>query len=88
MMPFFFSMPVQFAEIGPKYAGTGTGLISTIELLGAILLPTYILTPICSGVEGINFNLYFILIGVVFAILFFIFLLLPELGSKAKRAEA
>jgi NNP family nitrate/nitrite transporter-like MFS transporter len=88
MMPFFFSMPVQFPEVGPKYAGTGTGLISTIELLGAILLPTYILTPICSGAEGINFNLYFILIGVVFAILFFIFLLLPELGSRAKNAEA
>lgn len=86
MMPFFMTFPVQFAEIGPKYAATGTGLIGTIELLGAILLPTYILTPIASGPNGVNFNLYFILIGAVFVLEFFIFLLLPELGSKAKKA--
>ena len=83
MMPFFFAMPVQIKEIGPKYAGTATGLISTIELLGPTLLPSYVLVPLCTGETGVDFVKFFFGIGIIFVILFVITALLPETGIKA-----
>ncbi|HIU76482.1 MAG TPA: MFS transporter [Candidatus Pelethocola excrementipullorum] len=43
------SLPVMFEEIGPKYAGTAGGLAVTLELLGAVIIPTYIIVPLGSG---------------------------------------
>lgn len=43
------SLPVMFDEIGPKYAGTAGGLAVTLELLGAVIIPTYIIVPLGSG---------------------------------------
>ena len=72
-----------FQEIGPKYAGTATGLISTIELLGPTLLPSYVLVPLCTGETGVDFVKFFFGIGIIFVILFVITALLPETGIKA-----
>lgn len=82
MMPFLFAMPVQIPEIGARYAGTATGLISTIELLGPTLIPSYVLVPMCSGANGIDFVKFFICVGAIFLILFVITLFLPETGTK------
>ena len=60
MIPVLLALPVQLPEIGPTYAGTAGGIIGTIQLLGAVLLPSYVLTPIA----GDNFHLLFILGGV------------------------
>ena len=43
------SLPVMFPEIGPKYAGTAGGLAVTLELLGAVIIPTYIIVPLGGG---------------------------------------
>lgn len=86
LMPFFFAMPVQIPEIGARYAGTATGLISTIELLGPTLIPSYVLVPLCSGANGIDFVKFFICVGIIFVILFIIALFLPETGTKKKQA--
>lgn len=43
------SLPVMFKEIGPKYAGTAGGLAVTLELLGAVIIPTYIIVPLGQG---------------------------------------
>ena len=51
------SFPIMFKEIGPKYAGTAGGVISTLELVGAVLIPTYIVIPIAGG----NMTMYFYL---------------------------
>ena len=53
------SFPALLPEIGPECAGSATGIISTLELIGAVVIPTYIITPIA----GQNFSLYFILAG-------------------------
>lgn len=42
MIPTLMALPVQFPEIGPVYAGTTGGFIGTIQLLGAVLLPSYL----------------------------------------------
>ena len=51
------SLPVMFPEIGPKYAGTAGGLAVTLELLGAVIIPTYIIVPLGGG----NVSNYFYL---------------------------
>ena len=43
------SLPVLFKEVGPKYAGTGGGLMVTLELIGAVLIPTYVVVPLGGG---------------------------------------
>lgn len=77
-MPTFMSFPALLPEIGPKYAGTATGIIATLELIGAVVIPTYIITP----VAGTNFKLYFFMAGATMIICAFVILLLPELLKK------
>ena len=78
MMPTFMSFPALLPEIGPRYAGTATGIIATLELIGAVVIPTYIITP----VAGTNFKLYFFMAGATRIICAFVILLLPELLKK------
>lgn len=59
LLPIFMSMPIQLREIGPELAGTAGGITSTLELLGAVIIPTYIITPI----SGTNYRMFFILTG-------------------------
>lgn len=58
------SFPVLFPEIGPKYAGTACGLVSTLQLLGAVLIPTYVVIPLGGG----NMTNYFYLAAGCFMI--------------------
>lgn len=60
MIPTLMGLPVQFASIGPVYAGTAGGLIGTVQLLGAVLLPSYVLAPIAGG----SFTILYVLAGV------------------------
>ncbi|MFR8547144.1 MAG: CynX/NimT family MFS transporter [Lachnospiraceae bacterium] len=55
LIPTLLALPVQIPEIGPVYAGTAGGMIGTIQLLGAVLMPSYILIP----VSGKNFMVLF-----------------------------
>ena len=77
-MPIFFSAPVLLDGIGVRYAGTAAGVIATLQLLGAVLIPTYILTPIA----GDNYTLLFSLAAVCMGVMFLIGLTLPEFGKE------
>lgn len=59
IIPMCFSLPVQFEEIGPVYAGTAGGVLTTVQVLGAILLPSYVF----AAIAGANFGMMFILGG-------------------------
>ena len=48
LIPVLMGLPVQFAAIGPVYAGTAGGVIGTVQLLGAVLVPSYVLAPIAG----------------------------------------
>ena len=41
--------PVLLKEIGPRNAGTAGGFIITLQLLGAVIVPTYIIVPLGGG---------------------------------------
>ena len=87
LMPFFFSMPVKFKDVGPRYAGTATGIISTLELAGALVLPGFIV-PKCMGAAGLDYSKFFLIDGAVFILVLVIALLLPETGWKANEKTA
>ena len=79
-MPIFLSAPVLLEGLGTKYAGSAAGVISTLQLLGAVLIPTYILTPIA----GDNYSLLFLLASICMVIMFLCGLLLPQFGNNQK----
>lgn len=51
-IPIIYAFPVGVKEIGPTYAATATGLIATIEMIGATQVPARILTPIFGNNYG------------------------------------
>ena len=73
------SLSVRLPGVGPALAGTAGGLISTLDLLGAKLLPAYVASTIASG----NRSIFFMILG-IFAIPWMIgvFLLPKELDVK------
>lgn len=79
-MPIFFSAPVLLEGIGTKYAGSASGVISTLQLLGAVLIPTYVLTPIARD----NYGLLFTLASGCMLIMFVCGLLIPQFGNSEK----
>jgi NNP family nitrate/nitrite transporter-like MFS transporter len=82
--PLFLSMPMLLPEIGPRYAGSAGGIISTIQVLGAVAVPTFIITPLA----GSNANILFGLAALCLALIAIPVLFLPELGSRALAARA
>ncbi|SEW12893.1 MFS transporter [[Clostridium] fimetarium] len=82
LMTFFLSMPMKFKEVGPRFAGTGMGFAATIELLGSVLLPTYIILPLATIGETVDYTRYFYLVGAGWIIALMIGIFIPETGSK------
>lgn len=78
MIPTLISLPFLFPEVGPKYAGTAGGFVATIMLIGAVVIPTYIIAPI----GGTNYTLLFILAGVCAIITGLIVLGLPDMFRR------
>ena len=78
--PLLMSFPMLLPEIGPVYAGSAGGIVGTLQVIGAVFIPSFILTPIA----GHNYNLFFALGSVCFLLVGIVTLLLPELGVKAR----
>lgn len=72
-VPLLYALPISLPEIGPVYAGTAGGFSATIQMLGATLVPTSILTPMF----GHDFGTLFLSAGVVAAISILTVNLLP-----------
>lgn len=77
-MPIFFSAPVLLKGIGTKFAGSAAGVIATLQLLGAVFIPTYILTPIA----GEDYGLLFTLAAACMLIMFLVGFFIPEFGEE------
>ena len=74
------SVAVRLPGVGPTYAGAAGGLIATLELLGGVVLPTYV----ASAIAGSNHSVYFIILG-VFSIFWIlgVWLMPKNLDTKA-----
>jgi NNP family nitrate/nitrite transporter-like MFS transporter len=84
ILPLILSLPVLLPEIGPTYAGSAGGIITTLQVLGGIVLPTYVITRLAGSDTTILFGLAALCTALVAVPVLF----LPELGSKALAARA
>jgi nitrate/nitrite transporter NarK len=84
IMPLIASMPMLLPEIGPVYAGSAGGIITTLQVVGAVVVPTFVITKLA----GSNANVLFGLAALCFVLIIVPVLFLPELGSKALAARA
>jgi NNP family nitrate/nitrite transporter-like MFS transporter len=80
-IPLVMSLPMLLPEIGPVYAGTAGGLISTFQMAGAFFISSYIILPLA----GSNVHQVFVYIGLGYLIYGIILLMLPELGLKKRQ---
>lgn len=79
-VPLIMSLPMLLPEIGPVYAGSAGGIISTLQMAGAFFISSYVILPLA----GSNVDRVFLYISIGYLIYGAITLLLPELGSKAR----
>ncbi len=83
IMPPLIGYPPLLDEIGPEYAGSAGGLVTTLQMVGAYFLPSSILAPLATANGMMDYDRLF-LYGAICAALFGILaLILPELGTKA-----
>ena len=71
-------------EIGPVYAGSAGGIITTLQVIGAVVVPTFIVTPLA----GSNAKVLFGMAALCLALIIVPVLFLPELGTRALAARA
>lgn len=55
------SVAIRLPGVGPAFAGTAGGLIATLDLLGGVVLPTYVASPIA----GSNLTVFFLILGLL-----------------------
>jgi len=79
IIPIMMSLPIRLKGIGFERGGTAGGVVATIQLLGAVIIPTYIIVPIA----GNNYSIFLILAGVSAVICGFIALGLPNSKSRS-----
>lgn len=79
-VPLLMAFPMLLPEIGPVYAGSAGGIIGTLQVTGAVCIPSFIIAPLA----GQNYNLFFTLGSLCFFMVSVVVLLLPELGAKAR----
>ena len=79
ILPILVIVPVQLKEIGPQYAGTAGGFVTTLKILGTMAIPSYIIAPI----TGTNMDLYYCLCGLCVVVTLVMVLLIPDFGKKA-----
>jgi NNP family nitrate/nitrite transporter-like MFS transporter len=83
-VPMLMSYPPLLPEVGPLCAGSAGGIVSTLQMAGAFIVPTYIITPISNG----NFNTMFLMASICGALIAMVVICLPELGRKALEVKA
>ena len=74
LMPLTLPLPLRLPEIGPTYAATAGGMVTTLEMLAASFLPSQVFIPLSGG----NMKLFFIMNGILFAIAFLAVAILPN----------
>ena len=76
--------PVLLKEIGPKNAGTAGGFIITLQLIGNVVVPTYIVVPLGGG----NLSTYFALATICMLLAAVVcFLFMKSCGAFDKKAQ-
>ncbi|MCQ2406697.1 MAG: MFS transporter [Oscillospiraceae bacterium] len=77
----YMSIPVMLPEIGHTYAGTGGGVMATIDLTMSVFIPSYIVVPII----GDNYRTAFLVMGIITVCTLIFSMQLPELMDAPEK---
>jgi MFS family permease len=83
-LTFMMMAPVELQEIGPRYAGNATGILSTTYNLGAFVGLPYMMLPIAA----VSADWAFIFLLIVCVITGTLGLAIREIGRKAREKQA
>ncbi len=83
LFPLLLSLPALLPEIGATYGGTGGGLLCTLQMLGALVLPAWVVIPL----SGDSYQKMFLLAGALLLIVPLLALLLPRLPIAAAESK-
>lgn len=61
LIPTFMSLPMMFSRIGQKYSGTAGGFIGMLQLMGAVIFPSYVIAPLT-----LSANQFFYAVSIIF----------------------
>lgn len=83
MFTIYMSLPALLPEIGPAYAGTGGGMISTLQMLGAVTIAPYVIVPLSHD----DYALMLLLTGGVVVVSCLLALFFPRIdfGGAAEK---
>lgn len=79
-VPIIMSLPMSLPDIGPAYAGSAGGILSTWQMAGSFFLSSYVITPLA----GDSMDVLFLIISIGYLVYGAVMFFLPELGAKAK----
>jgi NNP family nitrate/nitrite transporter-like MFS transporter len=80
-VPLVMSLPMLLPDLGPAYAGSAGGIISTFQMAGAFVIPSYVIMLLA----GSNANQVFLYISAGYLFFGAVLLLIPELGLRARQ---
>lgn len=84
VVPNILALPLRLKEIGPVYAGSAGGIIGTLQMTGAFVLPTFFV----GTIGGTNYNLTFILTSALYLAAIPLLFLLPNINVKERLQKA
>ena len=87
IQPIFMTSAAIIPDVPDDLRGTAGGAISTLMMLGAFCIPSYVITPIVSTATGTDYNLLFILAGVCFLLIMLLALIAPDVQALAKKHQ-
>ncbi|MFP5527848.1 MFS transporter [Peptococcus simiae] len=79
VFPLLLAIPLSLKGIGMQFAGTAGGLIASLQLLGAVLIPGYIILPLTDSAPGPAF----LAAGACMALAVLAMIFLPALEEEA-----
>ena len=79
--PFIMQVPLRLREIGPRYAGSASGLIASLGHLLSFLLLPFMFTPIWDAFGGLSAVFFLAAAMLVGGVLY---ILVPETGRRAR----
>lgn len=82
-VPTLISIPIQLPEVGEKYAGTAGGFIATMQLIGCVCLPSYVIAPVSGG----NYKMILLITAACYAVTAGTVWALPRLKNTPCRVE-
>jgi NNP family nitrate/nitrite transporter-like MFS transporter len=78
LLALLVSAIVLLPEIGPVYAGTAGGVGATLQLFGAVVIPSYILAPIL----GTNYSMLYGIAGILCLVIAACVFVVPEVLKR------